>query len=155
RGPLAFLTGIGHISVASGWRLRRTLRSGSGVWCRWIAVSLAGLACFRSVVLSSCMGDAPRWGRFSFLKETGMKPNRIIVKFEDVAEQVNGPVKRLVGFVLAKNMLSVFDAADLEANPRSAKAGAVTQAIIESIETDSVIFPFKTKGVLLGSSSFD
>jgi hypothetical protein len=83
-----------------------------------------------------------------------MKPNKIIVKFEDVAEQANGPVKRLVGFVLAKNMLSVFDAADLEANPRSAKAGAVTQAIIESIETDPTIFPFKTKGILLGSSSF-
>ncbi len=83
-----------------------------------------------------------------------MKPNKIIVKFEDVAEQVNGPVKRLVGFVLAKNMLSVFDAADLDANPRSAKAGAVTQAIIESIETDPTIFPFKTKGILVGSSSF-
>jgi hypothetical protein len=84
-----------------------------------------------------------------------MKPNKIIVKFEEVAEQVNGPVKRLVGFVLAKNMLSVFDAADLEANPRSAKSGAVTQAIIESIETDPTIFPFKTKGILLGSSSFE
>ncbi len=83
-----------------------------------------------------------------------MKPNKIIVKFEDVAEQVNGPVKRLVGFVLAKSMLSIFDAADLEANPRSAKAGAVTQAIIESIETDPTIFPFKTKGILIGSSSF-
>ena len=83
-----------------------------------------------------------------------MKPNKIIVKFEDVAEQANGPVKRLVGFVLARNMLSVFDAADLDANPRSAKAGAVTQAIIESIETDPTIFPFKTKGILLGSSSF-
>jgi hypothetical protein len=42
----------------------------------------------------------------------------------------------------------------LDANPRSAKAGAVTQAIIESIETDPIIFPFKTKGILLGSSSF-
>jgi hypothetical protein len=83
-----------------------------------------------------------------------MKPNNIILKFEDVAEQVNGPVKRLVGFVLAKNMLRVFDAADLDANPRSAKAGAVTQAIIESIETDPSIFPFKTKGILIGSSSF-
>jgi hypothetical protein len=83
-----------------------------------------------------------------------MKPNKIIVKFEDVAEQVNGPVKRLVGFVLARNMLGVFDAADLDANPRSAKVGAVTQAIIESIETDPAIFPFKTKGILVGSSSF-
>ena len=85
---------------------------------------------------------------------SSLKPNKIIVKFEDVAEQINGPVKRLVGFVLAKNMLSVFDAADLDANPRSAKAGAVTQAIIESIETDPTIFPFKTKGILVGSSSF-
>ena len=84
-----------------------------------------------------------------------MKPNKVIVKFDDVAEQVNGPVKRLVGFVPARNMLSVFDAADLDANPRSAKAGPVTQAIIESIETDPAIFPFKTKGILIGSSSFD
>ena len=52
-----------------------------------------------------------------------MKPNKIIVKFEHVAEQTDGSVERLVGFVQAKNMLSLFDAADLEANPRSAKGG--------------------------------
>lgn len=83
-----------------------------------------------------------------------MNPDKIIIKFEDLAKQVNGPVQRLVGFVQAKNMLSLFDAADLDANPRSAKAGAVTQAIMESIETDPTIFPFKTKGVLLGSSDY-
>jgi hypothetical protein len=84
-----------------------------------------------------------------------MKPNKIIIKFEDVAEQVNGPVKRLVGFVLARNMLTLFDAADLEANPRSAKAGPVTLAIMDSIERDAAIFPFKTKGVLVGSSEYE
>jgi hypothetical protein len=83
-----------------------------------------------------------------------MNPDKIIIKFEDVAEQIHGPVRRLVGFVRAKNMLSLFDAADLDANPRSAKAGVVTQAIIESIEDDSAIFPFKTKGILLGSSEY-
>jgi hypothetical protein len=86
---------------------------------------------------------------------TGRKPNKIIIKFEDVAEQVYGPVKRLVGFVLARNMLTLFDAADLEANPRSAKAGPVTLAIIDSIERDAPIFPFKTKGVLVGSSEYE
>ena len=84
-----------------------------------------------------------------------MNPDKIIIKFEDVAEQVHGPVRRLVGLVQAKNMLSLFDAADLDANPRSAKAGPVTQAIIESIEDDAIIFPFKTKGVLLGSSEYE
>lgn len=84
-----------------------------------------------------------------------MNPDKIIIKFEDVAKQVNGPVQRLVGFVRAKNMLSLFDAADLDANPRSAKAGPVTQAIIESIDTDPNIFPFKTKGILLGSSEYE
>lgn len=84
-----------------------------------------------------------------------MNPNSTIIKFEDVAEHVHGPVRRLVGLVHAKNMLSLFDAADLDANPRSAKAGPVTQAIIQSIEDDPLIFPFKTKGILIGSSEYE
>jgi len=83
-----------------------------------------------------------------------MKPEKIILKFEDVAEQVHGSVRRLVGFVQAKSMLPLFDAADLEANPRTAKAGAVTAAIIDSIRNDPDIFPFKTKGVLVGASDY-
>ena len=53
-----------------------------------------------------------------------MNPDRILVRFDQgqVAEQVEGPVRRIVGFVKARNMLTLFDAADLEANPRSAKA---------------------------------
>ncbi|HEV1999607.1 MAG TPA: hypothetical protein VGQ97_03885, partial [Xanthobacteraceae bacterium] len=83
-----------------------------------------------------------------------MKPDNVVIKFEQVAEQVQGPVKRLIGFVRAKHLLGLFDAADLEANPRSAKAGALTEEIIESIEDSPEIFPFKTKGVLIGACEY-
>lgn len=84
-----------------------------------------------------------------------MNPDKIVVRFDQVAEQAEGPVKRVVGFVRAKNMLQLFDAADLEANPRSAKAGVVTTDIIESIKDTPETFPFKTKGVLVGASDFE
>jgi hypothetical protein len=84
-----------------------------------------------------------------------MNPANIVIRFEQVAEQTEGPVKRVVGFVRAKNMLQLFDAADLEANPRSAKAGAVTADIIESIRGTPETFPFKTKGVLVGASDYE
>ena len=94
-------------------------------------------------------------GRFSFNKETDMNPNKVLIRYNQFDEQVEGPVKRVIGFVKAKNMLTLFDAADLEANPRSAKAGPVTDAIIESIVETPDLFPFKTKGVLVGSSDYD
>ena len=84
-----------------------------------------------------------------------MKSNKIIIKYEHVAEQTHGSVKRLVGLVQAKSLLGLFDAVDLEANPRSAKWGQVTEAIVESIKRDPDIFPFKTKGVLVGSSDYE
>jgi hypothetical protein len=84
-----------------------------------------------------------------------MNPDKLIIRYEQVDEQVEGPVRRIVGFVKAKNMLTLFDAADLEANPRSAKAGPVTEAIIESINDTPATFPFKTKGVLVGASDYD
>jgi hypothetical protein len=84
-----------------------------------------------------------------------MKSTKVIIKFEAVAEQVHGSVKRVLGFVQAKSMLSLFDAADLEANPRSAKWGQVTAAIIDSITRDPDIFPFKTKGILIGTADYE
>jgi hypothetical protein len=86
-----------------------------------------------------------------------MNPDRVIVRFDQgqVAEQVEGPVRRIIGFVKARNMLALFDAADLEANPRSARAGPVTEAIIESIVDTPKTFPFKTKGVLVGASNYE
>lgn len=84
-----------------------------------------------------------------------MKSDRVILKFEVLADQVHDPVKRLIGFVSARSMLGLFDAADLDANPRSAKAGPVTQAIMQSIQGDQDVFPFKTKGVLIGCADYE
>ena len=84
-----------------------------------------------------------------------MNPDKIVIRFDQVAEQTEGAVRRVVGFIRAKNMLQLFDAADLEANPREAKAGAVTADIIESISKTPGVFPFKTKGVLVGASNYE
>jgi hypothetical protein len=81
-------------------------------------------------------------------------PYKTIIRFEQAAEQVDGPIKRVIGFVPAKHMLSLFDDATLDANPRSAKANSVVADIIDSVRDDPKIFQFKTKGILLGTSDF-
>lgn len=80
--------------------------------------------------------------------------NKTILKFEEVSEQVYGPVRRIVGFVPGKYVVTLIDSAELSANPRSAKAGSVTSDIIESISNTPDLFPFKTKGILLGCCSY-
>lgn len=84
-----------------------------------------------------------------------MNPTSVIIRFDTVAEQSAGPVMRIVGFVRARELLQLFDAADLEANPRSAKSGPVTEDILDSINETPEIFVFKTKGVLVGASSYE
>lgn len=82
-----------------------------------------------------------------------MNPNELIMRFETVDRQTEGPVTRLVGFVRARNLLPLLDAATLEANPRTAKVGQITTDIRESIETTPDLFPFKTKGILVASAN--
>lgn len=81
-------------------------------------------------------------------------PYKTIIRFDQAAEQPDGAIKRIVGFVPAKHMLSLFDDATLDANPRSAKANNVTADIIESLREEPAIFQFKTKGILLGTSEY-
>jgi hypothetical protein len=100
-----------------------------------------------------------RQDRFSFVRtKRTMNKNtssyKTIIRFEQAAEQADGPIKRVVGFVPAKNMLSLFDDATLDANPRSAKANNVVADIIDSVRESPKIFQFKTKGILLGTSDF-
>jgi len=84
-----------------------------------------------------------------------MNPTSVIVRFDQVAEQAAGPVLRIFGFARARELLQLFDSADLEANPRSAKAGPVTEDILESISETPNIFVFKTKGILIGASVYE
>ncbi|MCB1336811.1 MAG: hypothetical protein KDK10_04915 [Maritimibacter sp.] len=77
-----------------------------------------------------------------------------IIRFDQAAVQADGPIQRIVGFVQAKNLMSLFDDATLDANPRSAKTNQVTADIIESVTEAPEIFQFKTKGILLGTSEY-
>jgi len=84
-----------------------------------------------------------------------MNPSSVIIRFDTVAEQPADAVQRIIGFVRARELLHLFDAADLDANPRSAKAGPVTDDILDSIVETPDIFVFKTKGILVGASCYE
>ena len=81
----------------------------------------------------------------------------VTIRFEggNVDLQSHGPVSRIVGFVSARSLIPLFDIADLAANPRVAKVGDVTDSIRESIVASPTIFPFLTKGVLIGTTSYE
>lgn len=81
-------------------------------------------------------------------------PYKTIIRFDQAAAQEDGAIKRIVGFVHAKNMLALFDDATLDANPRSAKTNNVTADIVESVNEAPGLFQFKTKGILLGTSDY-
>lgn len=84
-----------------------------------------------------------------------MNPETLVIRFDTVAEQAAGPVLRIVGFAKARNLIQLLDAADLEANPRSAKTGPVTDDILDSIVASPDIFVFMTKGILVGASYYE
>lgn len=85
---------------------------------------------------------------------TGM-PTVVTIKFEQLARQTADGITRVSGFVRGSHFIPIVDALDLEANPRAARVGRVTHAIIDSIKTTPKEFPFKTKGVLLGATQFE
>ena len=83
------------------------------------------------------------------------KAESIIVRFEHSNEQELGRITKIVGLVKAKFIAQIIDYLDLDANPRNSKTGPVTDAIQESIQTDTELFPFKTKGILLAASNYE
>lgn len=83
------------------------------------------------------------------------KNGSVIIKFDFHSEQTVGEITKIVGLTKAKYLIPVIDFFDLEANPRSSKTGPVTDAIQESIETDPIVFPFKTKGILFAASQYE
>lgn len=80
--------------------------------------------------------------------------NKLILKYDQCDEQTINGLRRVVGFVEGRSLPALLDVADLSANPRSAKTGSVTKDIIESLERTPEVFPFKTKGMLVGTSSY-
>lgn len=96
---------------------------------------------------------------------------KIIIRFALVAEQPSSRdeerlshissdnsiagIKRYTGFVRGRDLYPLFDHASLEANPRAAKVGNVTDDILDSLEETPELFPFKSKGILLGTSDYE
>ncbi|HEV7880805.1 hypothetical protein [Bradyrhizobium sp.] len=96
---------------------------------------------------------------------------KIIIRFALVAEQPNSRdedrlshvsaensiagIKRYTGFVRGRDLYPLFDHASLEANPRAAKTGNVTDDILESLRKTPELFPLKSKGILLGTSTYE
>jgi len=96
---------------------------------------------------------------------------KLIIRFALVAEQPSprdeerlhtassensiAGIKRYTGFVRGRDLYPLFDHVSLEANPRAAKTGAVTTAILESLARTPELFPFKSKGILLGTSNYE
>lgn len=96
---------------------------------------------------------------------------KLIIRFALVAEQPSvrdeerltvagsadsiAGIKRYTGFVRGRDLFPLFDHLSLEANPRAAKTGPVTHAISDSLERTPELFPFKSKGILLGTSTFE
>ncbi len=96
--------------------------------------------------------------------------SKIIIRFALVAEQPSprdegrlagsadnciAGIKRYTGFIRGRDLYPLLDNVSLEANPRAAKAGAVVRDIRDSLENTPELFPFKSKGVLLGTSEYE
>jgi hypothetical protein len=99
-----------------------------------------------------------------------IKSSKLIIRFALVAEQPSSRdedklahehenmlagIKRYVGFARARDLFPLFDHGSLEANPRSAKYGAVVSDIMNTLEHTPQLFPFKSKGILLGTSDYE
>jgi len=80
--------------------------------------------------------------------------NTLTIKINQCAEQLVSPVRKLYGLLPAKSLIALLDIDDLAANPRSAKKGSVTAEIEETLRETPELFPAKTKGILLASSSY-
>lgn len=80
-----------------------------------------------------------------------MKNQKVIVRFDEVCSRDKYDLRRIEGTATVGSMIRLIDIADLQANPREAKVGDVTDAIEESLEETSKLFHFKTKGILLAA----
>lgn len=75
----------------------------------------------------------------------------VTVRVNDAATQ-HYPLQKITGNIPLSAMIDLINHVDLDANPRLAKTGRVTQDIEESLENQSEIFHFMTKGILIAAS---
>jgi hypothetical protein len=79
--------------------------------------------------------------------------NAIIIKLETACFQDHDRVNKIIGTLDAKNFAKLIDAVGLTANPRKSKVGKITSAIQDTLEISPELFRFKSKGLLVSTSS--
>lgn len=78
--------------------------------------------------------------------------NTVVLKVEAHAPRTIGSIQRITGFVKIRSLGELISKLDLDANPRSSRRSKVTAEIIETIKETPDLYPFKSKGILLGAS---
>ncbi|MEK6541611.1 MAG: hypothetical protein AABZ45_05770 [Pseudomonadota bacterium] len=78
-----------------------------------------------------------------------------VIRFEEVASQTTGDITRVIGFVPSRHVFALFDNPAIDANPRRPKVNKVTADILNTLNASPDLFHFKSKGVLLGTSSYE
>lgn len=82
-----------------------------------------------------------------------MKNQKVIMRFDENCTRSKYGLQRIEGTATPDSIIRLLDIADLDANPREAKVGDVTDEIQESLKTTATLFPFKSKGLLLAANS--
>lgn len=75
-----------------------------------------------------------------------------IIKIENPNLRVLNNIQRITGFIKVRGLIDIITNLDLDANPRNAKKSPVTKEIIETIRETPELYPFKSKGILIGAS---
>ena len=75
-----------------------------------------------------------------------------IIKIENPSLRVLNNIRRTTGFVKVRGLIDIITNLNLDANPRNAKKSPVTKEIIETIRETPELYPFKSKGILIGAS---
>lgn len=77
----------------------------------------------------------------------------VILKLESPTVQKLNDFTRITGFVKIRRLVDLISLLDLDANPRSSKVSNITKEITKTLEEEPELLPFKSKGILLGSSN--
>jgi hypothetical protein len=79
--------------------------------------------------------------------------NTLTIKLAEACYQNHDRIVKIVGKIDARNISKLISAVGLTANPRNSKVNKITRAIQETLETSPEMMEFKTKGLLIATSS--
>lgn len=82
-----------------------------------------------------------------------MQNQRVVIRFDECCSRDKYGMRRIEGTATVDSMVRLLDVADLQANPREAKVGEITEEIQESLEKTPQWFHFKSKGILIAAGA--